>query len=335
MKSYQTSPDGYRALHEHAGVGAIAPRGQIALAGADRTTYLQGLLTNDIVALAPESGCYSAWLTPQGRMLADLHLFESGDMLLLDVPADELTVTLLRLDQFLFSEDVQFADLSETLRAVWLHGPDAARITEQTVSGVAALAGWPVYRNARGQFGGAPVVVARVDQLGVPGFCVYVGPSQVDALLAAFHDAGAPPIDVSSLEAARIEAGYPIFGVDMTHETIPLEAGIEGRAISLTKGCYVGQEVIIRVLHRGHGRVAKKLIALRIDGDVPARGARVYGKDREIGAVTSAAVSPRHGTIALAYLHRDFITPGSAVEVETAAGRASARVTERPIPSAD
>ena len=331
MKSYQTSPDGYRTLHELAGVGAVAPRGQIALSGTERASYLQGLLTNDIAALTPGSGCYSAWLTPQGRMLTDLYVFESGDMMLLDIPGEELAATLQRLDQFLFSEDVQFASLSETLRAVWLHGPAAARIIEGTVSGVAALAEWPQYRNARGQFGGAPAVVARVDQLGVPGFCVYAAPAQVEALLAAFHDAGAPAIDAASIEAARLEAGYPVFGVDMTHETIPLEAGIEGRAISLTKGCYVGQEVIIRVLHRGQGRVAKKLMALRIEGDVPDRGARIFGKDREIGAITSAALSPRYGTIALAYLHRDFLTPGTDVEVETAAGRVPARVTERPI----
>lgn len=332
VKSYQTSPDGYRALHELAGVGAVAPRGQIALSGSERASYLQGLLTNDIAALTPGSGCYSAWLTPQGRMLTDLHVFESGDMMLLDVPGDELAATLQRLDQFLFSEDVQFADLSESLRAVWLHGPAAARIIEETVSGVAALAGWPAYRNTRGQFGGAPAVVARVDQLGVPGFCVYVGPAQVEALLAAFHDAGAPSIDAASLEAARIEAGYPVFGVDMTHETIPLEAGIEGRAISLTKGCYVGQEVIIRVLHRGQGRVAKKLMALRIEGEVPDRGARLFGKDRDVGVITSAALSPEHGAIALAYLHRDFIAPGTGVEIETPAGRVPATVTERPIP---
>ena len=86
-----------------------------------------------------------------------------------------------------------------------------------------------------------------------------------------------------ALEAARIEAGYPIFGVDMTDDTIPLEAGIEDRAISMTKGCYVGQEVIIRVLHRGHGRVARKLVALRIDGLVPERGARLFAADRDVG----------------------------------------------------
>lgn len=334
MESYQTSPDDYRALHEHAAIGAIAPRAQIGLTGKDRASYLQGLLTHDIPALQPGMGCYSAWLTPQGRMLTDLHVLEAGDMMLLDVPADQLEPTLRRLDQFLFSEDVQFADLTGSLRAVWLHGPDAAAIIEHAIGGLSDVGGWAGYRNARGEFGGAPVVVARIDQLGVPGFCVYVSAADESRLLAAFHEAGAPRLSGEMLEAARIEAGYPVFGVDMTDDTIPLEAGIESRAISFTKGCYVGQEVIIRVLHRGHGRVAKKLMALRIDGELPARGTKVFAGEREAGTVTSAARSPRHGTIALAYLHRDFLTPGAVVQVDTASGRATATVTERPIPSA-
>ena len=117
----------------------------------------------------------------------------------------------------------------------------------------------------------------------------------------------------------------------MTTDTIPLEAGIEDSAISLTKGCYVGQEVIIRVLHRGHGRVARKLVGLRVEGPVPPRGAKIFGGDREIGFVTSAASSPRAGTIALGYVHRDFLEPGTAVGIDTGAGRSRAVVTPRSI----
>ncbi len=334
MESYQTSPDDDRAIREGAATGAIAPRAQIAVAGTDRRSYLQGLLTNDVQALTAGSGCYSAWLTPQGRMLTDMHVFESGDMLLLDVPADQLQPTLQRLDQFLFSEDVQVADLADSLRAVWVHGPAAPAILERVVGGLTGVADWPQYRNVRAELNSAPAVVARVDQLGVPGICVYLAPAGEAALLAALHGAGAVAADPGSLEVARIEAGYPIFGVDMTEETIPLEAGIEQRAISLTKGCYVGQEVIIRVLHRGHGRVARKLMSLRVEGGAPARGAKLFSGEREVGTVTSAALSPRNGAIALGYLHRDFVAPGTAVEVETAGARSAATVTGRPMTSA-
>jgi folate-binding protein YgfZ len=325
-----TLPPDYQALHEGAVTGEIAPRGQIAVAGRDRASFLQGLLTNDIQALTPGTGCYAAWLTPQGRLITDMHVLESGDMILLDLPAALVDDILQKLDQFLFSEDVQVSDLRGALRAVWVHGPGAARGLEALLTGAGGIAAWPQYRNARVNIDSAPAVIARIDELGVPGYCVYVDPTKALALAAALQQQGVMPATPATLEAARIEAGLPIFGVDMDGEIIPLEAGIEPRAISFTKGCYVGQEVIIRVLHRGGGRVAKKLVALRLGG-TEAAGTKVFAGEKEIGRITSVATSPRFGAIALAYLHRDFLTPGTTVEVEARGGRVPATVSERPI----
>ena len=186
---------------------------------------------------------------------------------------------------------------------------------------MAGLAGWRDYQHAQS--------VARIDQLGVPGFVVYVESSGERELVTALIDAGAREVSRDAIEAARIEAGYAVYGVDMTDDTIPLEAGIEGRAISMSKGCYVGQEVIVRVLHRGHGRVARKLVTVRVAGAVPPRGARLFAADRDVGFVTSAAMSPRLGAIAMAYVHRDFLTPGTTLDAVTDGGRAQATVTER------
>jgi folate-binding protein YgfZ len=323
-------PESYRALRETAVIGAIDERRAIAVAGSDRASFLQGLLTNDIQQLTAGTGCYAAWLTPQGRMITDLHVFESGDMIVLDVPVELAQSTLQRLDQFLFSEDVRLEDLAAAVVSVWLHGPQAAAILERVTQ--TAASGWNEYQNARATFDGGPVVVARVSQLGVPGFCMYVEPARRTALEQALKDAGAHEGDAAALEAARIEAGYPLWGADLTDDTIPLEAGIEDRAISQSKGCYVGQEVIIRVLHRGQGRVARKLVALRPEAKV-APGERIRAGDREIGFVTSAARSPRLGPVALGYVHRDFTTAGAQVEVERPDGRVAAAVSERPIPS--
>ena len=320
--------DDYRHIREEAAIGAIAPRHQIAVAGPDRATYLQGLLTNDIPALSPGTGCYSAWLTPQGRMLTDMHVLESGSMLLLDVPAETTEATRERLEQFIFTEDVQVASLAESLAGVWIHGPKAPAVLEGVMRAT-SLSAWPDYHHTQLEFQEQPVSVARIDQLGVPGFCVYVERAREQDLIAALTEAGARVVSAAAIEAARVEAGYPIFGVDMTDDTIPLEAGIEERAISLTKGCYVGQEVIIRVLHRGHGRVVRKLVSLRIEGPVPQRGARLFAADRDVGFVTSAVESPRLGPIAMGYLHRDFLTAGTTVEAATDEGRVPAIVTER------
>jgi folate-binding protein YgfZ len=162
---------------------------------------------------------------------------------------------------------------------------------------------------------------------------VYLERSLEQAFVSALEEAGAVTVPAEAIAAARIEAGYPVFGVDMTADTIPLEAGIEQRAISFTKGCYVGQEVIIRVLHRGHGRVARKLVVLDIDGGRPAPHAKLFSGDREVGMITSVAESPRSGIVALGYVHRDFVASGTSIDVETSSGRARVIVSERAAPS--
>jgi len=148
---------------------------------------------------------------------------------------------------------------------------------------------------------------------------VYVEGPQASALQAKLRSAGTSELDAETAEAIRIEAGVPKFLRDMDEETIPLEAGIESRAISMTKGCYVGQEGIIRVLHRGHGRVAKRLVGIVLDGEsVPIPGATIRADDgRDVGHVTSSVLSPAlKRPIALAYLQRDFVAPGTAVSVD-------------------
>ena len=155
---------------------------------------------------------------------------------------------------------------------------------------------------------------------GEPGFDVYVERERAGWLKAQLVSAGAQEADEETADVLRVEAGVPAFHRDMDEETIPLEAGIESRAISMTKGCYVGQEVIIRVLHRGHGRVAKKLVGLVLDGDAaPAPGAIVKSGDRAAGEITSAVRSPALGRpIALAYVQRDFVAPGTVLSVDGA-----------------
>ena len=323
-----TIQDGYRTIREGAALVEDASRARIAVSGKDRGSYLHGLLTNDIQALTAGTGCYAAWLTPQGRMMTDMHVLEAGDMILLDLPASVRELVVQRLDQYLFSEDVQLGDVTGALRSISVHGPRAAEVIERTI---ALHAGdWPQYRNVRADFSGTAVVVARIDQLGTPGFTIYVDAAREADLVIALEQAGATRIGDDAYNAARVEAGYPLFGIDMDDDIIPLEAGIESRAISFTKGCYVGQEVIIRVLHRGGGRVARRLVGLRLAGgaEPPPRGARIHAGGRDAGFVTSAAQSPRLGPIALAYVHRDFVTPGTRVEVGDA--RTGATVSALP-----
>jgi folate-binding protein YgfZ len=167
---------------------------------------------------------------------------------------------------------------------------------------------------------------------GVPGMTLFTDAVSAADLLKALTSAGALETTLETLDVLRIEAGRPLFLVDMDEHTIPLEAGIEDRAISFTKGCYVGQEVIVRVLHRGHGRVARKLVGLLLSKDAsPRPGDLIRSGEREIGRVTSATWSPAlEQPIALGYVHRDFIEPGSQVDVHTTEVVAHATVTGLP-----
>ena len=314
------SGDLYQAARRRAAAIDRSDRGRLVVSGPDRATYLQGLLTNDVVALAAGRGCYAAYLTPQGRMIADMFVYELGDLMLLSTPGALKDTLLARFDQFLFTEDVKLGDVTGSFAQIAVVGPDAPRVVGGALDEVssAALTALPEHGNVRGHFDGQPAIVTAVTDAGEPGFDVYVERTQADAFGSRLLASGVAPLDAGTADAIRIEAGVPVFGRDMDEETIPLEAGIESRAISLTKGCFVGQEVIIRVLHRGHGRVARKLAGLVLEGDTaPASGAPVRAGEREIGRVTSSALSPAlRRPIALAYLHRDFLAAGTAVTID-------------------
>jgi tRNA-modifying protein YgfZ len=320
IKNPYVSPDAYRAARHRAAFIDRSDRGRIVVSGADRASYLQGLLTNDIVALKAGTGCYAAYLTAQGRMIADLHVYELGDVVLLTMSGDVKDGVLAKLDQFIFTEDVQLGDVSGTFAQVAVIGPDAARVVAAVVAGVQvdALRALPEHGNMRVEWDGGAAIVTRVTDTGEPAYDVYFDRGRVAALKTALEAAGAAELNEPTADALRIESGVPLFHRDMDETTIPLEAGIEARAISFTKGCYVGQEVVIRVLHRGHGRVARKLVGLTCDGDqAPASGSVIRSGERDVGEVTSSTVSPALSRpIALAYVHRDFVEPGTKLTVD-------------------
>ena len=263
------SLDGYKAVMANGGVVRRSDRGVLAVSGADRATWLQGLLTNDVEALEDGGTQYSAYLTPQGRMITDMNVAGRAGRILLDVPATLAAGLRDKLDGLIFSEDAQVTDES------------------------ARLLVWTVVR--RDEF------VTVIDETLPDEF------------------AGLVEINLDTFEVIRIERGVPRFLADMSEDTIPLEAGIEDRAISFTKGCYVGQEVIVRVTHRGGGRVAKKLVRWVADPSadiVPLPESRIFSFDKDIGRVTSAAFSPNvNRVVGLGYVHRDFMESGTEVTV--------------------
>src|SRR5688572_13588219 len=262
------SLDGYQAVQAGGAVVRRTDRRVLSISGADRASWLQGLLTNDVESLAEGEVRYAAYLTPQGRMITDMNVVKDGDRLLLDVPAPLAASLREKLDGLIFSEDVQVTDESGHV-LVW------TVVNDRFIDVVS------------------------------------------ESLPAAFKPL--PEIDLDTFDVIRIERGVPKFLADMNEDTIPLEAGIEDRAISFSKGCYVGQEVIVRVTHRGGGRVAKKLVRWHADDSasvVPMPESRIFSLGRDVGRVTSAAFSPSlDKVVGLGYVHRDFVDPGTGITI--------------------
>jgi folate-binding protein YgfZ len=320
--------DQYRTIEAGAGWIDRSGRGRLAFEGRDARAFLQALVTNDIGTAAAGTGVDAAYLTPQGRMIAMLRVLVGESSLDVEVAPGQAAALATRFDQLIFAEQVRVTDASVATTAIGVLGGDAAgtiaralAIDRTKVDGLTTL--------AHQTFGDVRVV--RVDDTALAGYELWAPVSAREDLLSRLAAAGAVEIDAELDEALRIDAGRPAFGVDMTEDTIPLEAGLLDRAISTTKGCYVGQEVIIRVLHRGSGRVARRLVKLTFDAGVvtpPESGTPLTADGRDTGRITSAAVSPMNGrVIALGYVHRDVATVGTRVVAPTADGDATAEVT--------
>ena len=298
-------------------VNRSASSGRLLLTGADRRSYLQGLLTNDIEALRPGTGCYAAMLTAQGRMLTDMRVLELGDAVLLDLPAQVTAAIRDHLERFVFTEDVAVEDVTASRGVAGLIGPKALDVL--AAAGTEGRTPSALFDSARVRMSGADVVLVRSDAAGIPGFDLFASDENIPRIESLLAGAGAVRATEEDAEIVRIESGRPRFGADMDEETLPLEAGLEDRAISRTKGCYVGQEVIVRVIDRGHGRVARRLVGFTLSAAAtpPSPGSRVVAGDKDVGRVTSSTFSPALARpIALGYIHRDFVEPGTAVSIE-------------------
>jgi folate-binding protein YgfZ len=308
--------DQYRIIAGAAGWRRVNERGFLRLEGRDRLSFLQALVTNDVAALAPGQGAYAAWLTPQGRMISDLRLYARPAEMLAAVPATGAAALATSLDLLVFSEDVTIADVSDQMNTIAVVGGQASAAVA-TICGAETptLDALPLWSQLDFDAG----FVVRTDDAKLPSYEVCFASARESDVAARLAASRAVEMSDELATALRVDAGRPLFGVDMDNETIPLEAGLLDRAISTTKGCYVGQEVIIRVLHRGGGRVARRLVGLvfpKLDSPQSLAGSTLRVSGADVGRVTSAAHAlDGNGVIALGYVKREHAEPG--VEIAT------------------
>ncbi len=314
MSTIQASDSDYRAMTEASGVLDRSDRGKLALTGADAKSFLQGQVSNDVESLTAGSGCYAAFLTPKGKMLGDLRILDTGDELLLDTERSALQGLFNMIRRFSIGYAVELHKRTLERGLVSLIGPGAI-----AVAGAESL---PETEHAHEPLDVAGVAarVIRTD-VGVDLLCES---GDTEALLAALAAAGVVTVSPEAAECLRIEHGRPRYGVDLDDSVIPQEAGLNARAVSFTKGCYVGQETVARLHYRGKPNRHLRGLAL----SAPAQsGDEIESEGRAVGRVASTAVSPRFGPIALALVRRE-APPGSTVGV--GGGGITAEVVELP-----
>ncbi len=282
----------YDVLTRGCGLVDRSERGKLALTGAEAKPFLNGQLTNDVEALAPGAGCYAALLTHKGKMLADVRVLDAGDELLLDTERVALQplFDVIRRARIGFDVELHKRTLERALLS--LVGPQA-----RSVAGAAGLPD-EEHANRAARVAGADVLLIATDA-GVDVLCAAADRERVTGALAA---AGAVAVSEDAAEVVRVERGRPRYGVDLDDATIPQEAGLNERAVSFTKGCYVGQETVARLHYKG--KPNRHLRGLRLTA--PAHGGdELRLGERPVGRVGSAVVSPRHGPIALAVVRRE------------------------------
>src|SRR3954469_19540158 len=287
-----TRDPAYRALTERAGVLDRSELGKLALTGGQAAEMLNGQVSNDVEALAAGAGCYAALLTNKGKMLGDLRVLNAGDELLLLTERSALQALFDQLRRGVIGWDAELHKRTLQQGLLSVIGPLA-----REVAGAGDLPA-AEHANRRSEIGGAGVVLVATD-LGVDVICAAEDTARVrDALLAA----GAVAVDEAAAEVVRVESGRPRYGIDLDDSTIPQEAGLNDRAVSFTKGCYVGQETVARLYWRG--KPNRHLRGLRLSAPVET-GTPLRLGEREVGRVGSVANSPAHGPIALALVRRE------------------------------
>ncbi len=317
----------HEAVRERVGVIDRSQRGRVEATGRDRAAFLHGMLSNDIKGLTPGQGCPAAFLDAHGKLVALLAVHCLADRLVLELDRQLVATTLATLDRFLISERVEFEDVSDGQGILTLSGP-AARTTVEKLAEQALPDLRPAH-HARIDVDGEVLVVVRSEETGEEGYDLWASPGALPLLWERAVAAGAQPVGREAWNVLRVEAGVVWHGVDVDASTLIMEAPLE-HAYSLTKGCYIGQEVVARVSYRGH--VNRKIAGFAfLDARLPAPGAAVLADGKEVGRITSAVVSPALGrAVALGFLRREHAEPGTRVEVASDAGPLTAEVAALP-----
>jgi folate-binding protein YgfZ len=296
----------FQALLSACGLYDLSWRAKIAVTGGDRVRWMNGMVSNNVRDLAAGHGVYAFMLNAQGRIQADLYVFQRGDSLLVDIEGGQRDRVLQLFDHYIIADDVEVADVSDKLTALGLTGPESRPVLER--------AGIPAPDLAHVQFADVPwqhagqqksVTLLRSGEEARESWQIWIGPELAGELWQALVKAGARPAGTNALNLFRISRGIPQFGVDIRERDLPQETG-QTRALNFTKGCYLGQEIVERI--RSRGAVHRQFTAFTVEGALPEAGVKILSGEKEVGEITSSAILPLPGgdrPVALGYLRRE------------------------------
>jgi folate-binding protein YgfZ len=300
-----TLSDKLRAAREACAVGPVEARALLRATGKDAKDYLHRMSTQDLNRLAPGEAAYATFLSAKGHVVAEGHVLAQEDGVLLDLHPRAQPDARVHLERLVIMDDVVFEDLSEALRALPVLGVEAALRLE-------------------GRAPGAPRIAH--ERRGAPGVEVFLPPREAEALRAELVAEGAIALDDADLEALRILAGVPRFGAEVDASRLPMEAGLTRAGISFSKGCYIGQEVVLRATARGH--LQRGLVQLALPSGA-GPGTKLTAAGQEVGVVTSAAETPE-GRLGLGYLRRAHWRCGAIVDAAGAQATVRRVIVEEP-----
>jgi folate-binding protein YgfZ len=319
----------YSALHNGALFFDRSDRTRIRFSGPKAAELLTGMVTNDVSALVAGEGQYAAALTPKGKIVADLRIFALEDEILVDTSAAAAPGWKDMVRKYINPRLAPYHDVTPELSDLGVFGKSARAILSRVLMiDDRDLAALPPYGSLARPFGDAKAIIARVPEMDVDGFEVFIPNETAASLKAALVSAGVAAGSGETWEIARIESGRPQWGADMDDSTLPQEANLdELGAISYTKGCYIGQETVARVHFRGH--VNRTLRRLRfVTRPAPLKGAELVDETgKVIGDIRSVALSPRYGGVALAMVRRE-VQPGTTLQARWSGGECSVQVEQ-------
>ena len=312
----------FQALLSDCGVYDLGWRAKLVLTGSDRVRWLNGMISNNVRDLAAGHGIYAFLLNAQGHIQADLYAFQRAESLLVDTERSQRDKVLQLFDHYIIADDVEVTDISDKLTALGLTGPESRGVLERAGIAVPEL-GYLQFAEAK--WNDVNITVLHSGEEAKDSWQVWIAPEHVGSLWDTLVKASATPAGTSALNLFRISRGIPQFGQDIRERDLPQETG-QMRALSFTKGCYLGQEIVER--SRSRGAVHRQFGAFAVEGPLPEPGTKIQADGKEVGEITSGAILPLPSgdrAAALGYLRRE------ATGRELHAGPAKLTQTQAPM----